>query len=102
MENGKEERAKMKVEFLKKYPNADLSKFEFDVDLNQDGTIDSTTIFFKNNQYLSTDITSATFLNNKSMTKYLYLNVKAIFPKLWNTGGTIQELPRGRRRGFYW
>ena len=113
MENAKEERAKMKEEFLKKYPNADLSKFEFDVDLNQDGTIDSTSIFFKNSDVLSTDITSDTFLKDRSMTKYLYSNnnplkVKQLptklnkngtieennkFPLIWQSNGTIQKIP---------
>ena len=65
---------KMKADFLKKYPDVDLSKFEFDVDLNQDGTVESTTIFFKNSDVLSTDITSDTFLKDRSMTRYLHLN----------------------------
>ena len=39
---------KMKEEFLKKYPNAALTKFELNVDLNQDGTVNFTTIFLNN------------------------------------------------------
>ena len=108
MENSKRKRAEMRANFLKRYTNADLSKFQFEVDLKKDSSIESTSIYFKNNEYLSTDITSNTFLNNKTMTKYLYSNVKAIFPKLWDIGGTIQELPRSRRhvdftgKGYYW
>ena len=41
---------------------------------NQDGTLGSTAIYFKNSDVLSTDIKSSTFLNDKSMTKYLYSN----------------------------
>ena len=108
MENSKRKRAEMRANFLKRYPNADLSKFQLEVDLKKDGSIESTSISFKHNEYLSTDITSNTFLNNKTMTKYLYSNVKAIFPQLWDIGGTIQELPRGRThvdftgKGYYW
>ena len=40
MENAKKKRAEIRSEFIKKYPNADLSKFEFDVDLNKDGTVE--------------------------------------------------------------
>ena len=93
MENSKRKRAEMRAKFLKRYPNANLRKFQFEVDLKKDGSIESTSIYFKNNEYLSTDITSNTFLNNKTMTKYLYSNVKAIFPTLWHIGRTIQELP---------
>ena len=105
IENAKEERIRIRNNFIKKYPNADLSKFEFDVDHNQDDTIDSTSIYFKNSDVLSTDITSDTFLSDKSMTKYLHSKSKSShpnFPKIWTIGGTVQELPRGRRHvGFY-
>ena len=84
---------------------------------NQDGTLESTAIYFKNSYVLSTDIKSNTFLNGKSMTKYLYSNkghdksmtkhldskVKhSAFPKIWRSDGTVQVLPKGRRHvGFY-
>ena len=70
MENAKKKRSEMGTNFIKKYPNADLSKFDFEVD-NQDGTVGSTAIYFKNLDVLSTDIKRDTFLNDKSMTKYL-------------------------------
>ena len=74
MENAKKKRAEIRADFIKKYPNADLSKFDFEVHINQDGTVGSTAIYFKNSDVLSTDIKSDTFLNDKSMTKYLYSN----------------------------
>ena len=70
----KKDRKKLKADFLKKYRRADISKFEFKVYYNQDGTVESTAIYFKNSDVLSTDIKSSTFLNDKSMTKYLYSN----------------------------
>ena len=109
MENAKEEWIRIRNNFIKKYPNSDLNKFEFDVDLNQGGTVKSTSIYFRNTDVLSTDITSDIFLNGKSKTRYLYSNTsKSGFPKIWKIGGTVQELPKGRRhvgfygKGYYW
>ena len=110
MEKAKIVRAGMREKFIKKCPNADLSKFIFEVDLNKDGSVNSTAIYFKNSDVLSTDITSDTFLNDKSMIKYLYSNKSEVikFPKIWKIGGTVQELPKGKRhkdftgKGYYW
>ena len=65
MENIRKEQSKMRADFLKKYPNADISKFEFDVTLKRNGDVDSTAIYFKNSDILSTDIKRNTFLNGK-------------------------------------
>ena len=65
MKNAEEERIRLRKRRIKKYPKADLSKFDFQVYLNQDGTVDSTSIFFINSDVISTDITSDTFLNGK-------------------------------------
>ena len=76
MENIRKEQSKMRADFLKKHPNADISKFEFDVTLKRNGDVDSTAIYFKNSaitdDLLSTDITNNTFLNDKSMTKLCF------------------------------
>ena len=122
MENAKKNRTEMRANFIKKYPNADLSKFDFEVNINKYGTVQSTAIYLKKSDAISTDIKSNTFLNDKSMTKYLYsnkghnlsLNDKSMtkhlnsivkhnaFPKIWKIGDKIQELPKGRRHvGFY-
>ena len=74
MSETKKDREKPKADFLKKYPHADISKFEFNVYYNQDGTLESTAIYFKNSDVISTDIKSNTFLNDESMAKYLYSN----------------------------
>ena len=62
-----EKRLKIKSNFIKKYPNADIS-------MKQDGTVESTAIYFKNSDILSTYITSDTILNDKAVTRYLYSN----------------------------
>ena len=91
------------------------------MDTDKDGNVQSTAIYFKNSDIISSDITSDTFLNDKSMTKYLYSNKhpqtekvemekkvtatvekETNFPKIWSLGGTVQGLPKGRRHvGFY-
>ena len=88
--------------FKKKYPYADMSKFYFQHDINKDGSWEKTTIYFKNNEYVSTDISSDTFKNDPQMTKYLYINKpQEHFPKIWKLGGTIQILPKGNRHVGY-
>ena len=88
--------------FLKKYPNTDMTKFYFEHDINKDGSWEKTT-YFKNSPTVSTDIESDTFKNDSEMTKYLTINKpKENFPKIWKLGGEIQKLPRGKRHvGFY-
>ena len=98
---------KLKENFLKKYPYADMSKFSFESDFLPDGSWDQSHIYFINNENIQTDITSDTFKNDPNMTKYLYIN-KPHFPKIWMVGGEIQKLPIGRRhvgytgKSYYW
>ena len=114
MNEAKKDHEKLKADFLKKYPHPYISKFEFDVYYNQDGTVESTAIYFKNSDVISTDIKSSTFLNDRSMTKYLHSNnghnlslndrsmtkhhdsnknpknIKhRVFPKIWRSDGTV-------------
>ena len=64
----------MKKQFKKKYPYADMSKFDFESDFDKNGNFQGSNIYFKNNDVLSTDITSDTFKNDPNMTKYLTIN----------------------------
>ncbi len=63
-----------KKKFLEKYPDADVSKFNFEVKLTDEGNIGSYETYFKLTEKDSFDITSDTFLNNKKWTKYLTSN----------------------------
>ena len=74
MKNSKQDVDMMKKNFLKKYPNADMTKFEFFANFDRNGNFLGSQIFFKNNELLSTDIKNDTFKNYKNMTKYLYSN----------------------------
>ena len=63
---------KMKENFRRKYPNATLSKFDFEITFAKDGTVESRDIFYKVDDLTSYDITSDTFRTNLEWTKYLH------------------------------
>ena len=63
---------RMKENFRKKYPNAAMSKFDFEVTFAKDGTVESRDIFFKVDNLTSYDITSDTFRTNPKWTKFLH------------------------------
>ena len=86
-----------------------MQKFTFKADLNKNAVFQGYHIWFKNKSFLSTDINSDTFKNDPNMTKYLYANKPVEnFPKIWKIGGTVQELPRGKKhvnytgKSYYW
>ena len=62
----------MKENFRKKYPNATLSKFDFEVTFTKDGTVESRDIFYEVDDLTCYDITSDTFRTNPGWTKYLH------------------------------
>ncbi len=68
LRNMKIGQANAKRKFLKKYPDANISKFKFEAKLTDDGDIDSYKTYFKLAEKDSFDITSDTFLNNKTWT----------------------------------
>jgi hypothetical protein len=63
---------KMKENFRKKYPNATMSKFDFEVTFAKDGTVESRDIFFKVDELTSYEITSDTFRPNPEWNKFLH------------------------------
>ena len=97
----------MKKQFLKKYPNTDMAKFEFFANFDKNGNFIDSEIFFKNNEFVSTNIKSDTFKNDKNMTKYLYsTNVNPAdsnkFPKVFRSIETIQPLLKGIKHKAYY
>lgn len=91
MANAKEAIRLAKLNLVKKYPHVTLSKFEFDANVSQDGKVLGVDIYFKNNDIISTDVTSTTFKNDKSMWKWLHNNAPR-FPKIWSSGDTVPKL----------
>ena len=75
---------RLKDEFLKKYPNAHMSRFSFNIVLLKTGDITGTSVSFKvrDGQYL--DITTMDF-------KKLYSGELYWEPQIWDTGGTVQS-----------
>jgi hypothetical protein len=62
----------MKQDFKKKYPNATMSKFNFQVVFAKDGTVLTRVILFKVTDLDYYNITSEAFRNNPKWTKFLY------------------------------
>ena len=85
----------------------------FDQDYIKDGSFNGAKIYFINNDFMQTDIESDAFKNDPNATKYLYIKKSSAkqsehFPKILKIGGTVQELPRGKRhvdftgKSYYW
>ena len=66
------EHSKLENNFFKKYPLADIDKFSFQVDINKDGTLESSKVFFSADSISSFDVESKNFKSNPEYTKYLY------------------------------
>ena len=82
---------KMKEDFRKKYPGAEMSKFDFQATFAKDGTLESKDIFFKVTDLESYDIKSSTFRTNKKWTWYLYQ-----WERIWGNYGTVQTFIHNR------
>ena len=95
LKNLKIGQANAKRKFLEKYPDADVSKFKFEVKLTEEGDIDSYETYFKLTEKDSFDITSDTFLNNKTWKKYLTSNKERGFG-IWFADGTVPKFQNTR------
>ena len=73
----------LKDEFVKKYPNAHLGSFSFNVVLSKTGDVTGTSVSFKVREGRYLDITSDDF-------KKLYFGELHWLPKIWDTSGTAQ------------
>ena len=73
----------LKNDFKKKYPNANIKLFSFNVTLSKSGDVTGTSVSFKvrNGQFL--DITTNAF-------KELYSRELYWLPRIWGTAGTVQ------------
>ena len=72
-----------KLEFQRKYPSADISKFVFDADLSKTGDLLTTTTKYRNDNGELFDITGYLFKKN-------YLNTLHWVPKIWDVGGRAE------------
>jgi hypothetical protein len=83
-------REKAISEFRKKYPNADISKFDFEVDIDLSGKVTGVVVNYKVDEDTSYDITSDGFKSNPKWVKFLYSSKS--WPRLWASSGTVYEL----------
>ena len=91
------EHSKLEGNFFKKYPLVDIDKFAFQVDINKDGTLESSKVFFQVNPISAFDIKSKEFTSNPKYTKYLYSGTKKEpWPKIWSDNGSKPKFTRLR------
>ena len=74
-----------RLEFKRKYPSADISKFVFDADLSKTGDLLTTTTKYRNDNGELFDITGYLFKKN-------YFDTLHWVPRIWDVGGTVQPL----------
>ena len=86
------EHDKLEKNFSKKYPQADIDKFAFQLDINKDGTLESSRVFFQVNSISAFDIKSKEFTSDPKYTKYLYSGTKKEpWPKIWSVDGSKKK-----------
>ena len=91
------EHSKLEGNFFKKYPQADIDKFSFQVDINKDGTLESSKVFFSVDSISSFDVESKNFKTNPEYTKYLHSGSKVeAWPVVWDAGGYKPKFTRLR------
>ena len=80
----KRELAKLKGDFFKKYPSADMSKFDFQLSAAKDGTLESSDVYYMVDDISAFNIESEDFKGNKEYTKYLHSG----WPNIWSDSGS--------------
>ena len=83
----KRDLAKLKGDFSKNYPSADMSKFDFQVSGAKEGTLESSNVYYNVDSISAFNIESDDFKNNPKYTKYLNSRVKTRWPKIWSDNG---------------
>ena len=75
----------------KKYPNANMSKFDFEVDVDLSGKVTGVVVNYKVDEDTSYDITSYGFKSNPEWVKFLFSFVPTRdgWPTIWASGGSI-------------
>ena len=102
-EEANEARRKEISEFKNKYPYADMSRFNFEVNISKDGSVEGVDIFFKlDDGVTSYDITSDTFKNNREWVRYLTATKPKAWPKIWKSGGTVPAFTNLREPKHEW
>ena len=97
-------REKAISKFKKKYLNADMSKFDFEVDVDLSGKVTGVVVNYKVNGDTSYDITSDGFKSNPEWVKFLssFVPTRDGWPTIWASGGRIPEFSNLREPKHEW
>ena len=93
-------RNKVMSEFKAEYPNADMSRFEFEVDVGLDGGVTGVITNFKVGKDTSYDITSDGFKWVKFLSSFV--PTRDGWPTIWASGGSIPKFSNLREPKHEW
>ena len=97
-------REKAISEFKEKYPNADMSKFDFEVDVDLSGKVTGVVVNYKVDEDTSYDITSDGFKSNPEWVKFLssFVPTRDGWPTIWASGCSIPKFSNLREPKHEW
>jgi hypothetical protein len=90
--------------FKAKYPNADMSRFEFEVDLDLSGRVTDVVTYFKVDDDTSYEVNSDGFRSNPAYVKFLSsaIETRDGWPVVWASGGGIPAFSHLREPKHEW
>jgi hypothetical protein len=99
-----EVRRKAITDFKSKYPNADISKIEFEVDIDVSGSVIDVGTYFKVDDDTSYDITGDGFKSNPAYVKFLtsFIATRDGWPLVWASHGNIPAFTHLREPKHEW
>jgi hypothetical protein len=97
-------RKKVISEFKEKYPNANMSKFDFEVDVDLSGKVTGVVVNYKVDEDTSYDITSDGFKSNPEWVKFLssFVPTRDGWSTIWASGGIIPKFSNLREPKHEW
>ena len=97
-------RKKAVSEFKAKYPNANMSRFEFEVDVDLSGNVTGVVTNFKVDDDSTYDITSDGFTSNPTYVKFLssFVATRNGWLLIWASGGDIPAFSHLREPKHEW
>jgi hypothetical protein len=90
--------------FKAKYPNADMSRFEFEVDLDLSGRVTDVVTYFKVDDDTSYEVNSDGFRSNPAYVKFLSsaIETRDGWPSIWASDGDIPAFSHLREPKHEW
>ena len=101
---GNKARKKAISSFKEKYPNSDMSKFEFEVDIDLSGKVTDVVTQYTVDDDTSYDITSDGFKSTPEWVKFLssIVPTRDGWPTIWASGGSIPAFSNLREPKHEW